>query len=122
SSGRLPNEVCYYDNRLTKVNYVWGAGGAIGSAHDLARLLVHVDRNYQVYPDILSSSLFPPYLLSFGTWIHDGGCPGTTARATRMNDDICFVMLVNTDTSLEELNLFDFLNSVTEWPAHNLFK
>src|SRR5690606_4600189 len=115
SSGRLHKEVNYYDNRMNKVDYVWGAGGAVASAHDLAKLLVHIDRNQAVYPDILPASLFPPYLLSFGTWIHDGGCPGTTARATRMNDDICFVMLVNTDTSLEDLNLFNFLENVTEW-------
>lgn len=122
SSERLPNEVCYYDNRMVQVDYVWGAGGIVASAHDLAKLLVHVDRNNTLYRDVLPATLFPPYLLSFGTWIHDGGCPGTTARATRMNDDICFVMLVNTDTSLEELDLFRFLENVTEWPDHNLFE
>src|SRR5690606_5188289 len=123
---RKENEVYYFqDSKRVEYVNVWqseACGGWIASAESLARFLVHVDRINHRYSDILPQELVAPYLLGWGSWAHDGGCPGTAARASRLNDDINYVLLFNAGVPFDRLTTHEVLVKQAEWPDWDLFE
>jgi D-alanyl-D-alanine carboxypeptidase len=118
---RKPNEVTYYQEGI-RVEYVnvWQSfsnGGWVASAKSLAKFLVHIDRNPDKYADLLPPGLMLPYLIGWGSWTHDGGCPGTATRASHLNDDINFALLFNAGVPFEHLKMGEILLKQQEWPA-----
>lgn len=143
---RKPNEVKYYGNSAYFYNIprMDSHGGWIATPIDLVRFLVHVDQSNTV-PDILSggtlTKMFTPSATnnsyckgwqrvpSSGSLWHNGALPSTLSEMKRTSDGFCFAILMNTrpgagkDTNGVAMGqlLGDIKNTITKWPAHDLF-
>jgi CubicO group peptidase (beta-lactamase class C family) len=131
---RLPQEVKYYqpgfDPYRMHIPRLDAAGGWIATAKDLARFLVRVDRNAGV-PDIIAPNLSAEFYFDFFNWYQYGSLPGTSAIMQRINDQLGFVLLVNTRTESNPNQILDDLNaaaaarisaiSLSSWPERDLF-
>lgn len=99
-SDRLPDEVTYFQPDEQGWTYgmdVWrmdAHGGWLASATDLARFIVHLDRNQHV-PDIVSEEWLNHNYFGYEQWIHTGSLPGTATVLSRMNDEFSYVFLAN---------------------------
>ena len=143
---RKPNEVKYYGGSAYSYNIprMDSHGGWIATPIDLVRFLVHVDQSNTV-PDILSAGsltkMFTPSATnnayckgwqrvpSSGSLWHNGALPSTLSEMKRTTDGFCFAILMNTrpgagkDTNGGAMGqlLGDIKNTITKWPAHDLF-
>ena len=99
-SQRYPNEVKYYDKGSNVYCYKWDItrmdshGGWIASATDLAKLMVHIDRNPRV-KDILPATLLAETYMGKTDWMHSGSLPGTATVMRRLDDEYIYVVLSN---------------------------
>lgn len=128
----FPKEVKYYDQEnfspyIMNVTRMDSHGGWIASATDLARFLVHIDRQGQK-SDILTTSSLNEMYFGFQDWLFYGSLPGTSAAISRINDQYGYVMLVNTrtipiDQVLNQMNSIvrSSISSRQEWPSYDLF-
>ncbi|MCC6280611.1 MAG: serine hydrolase [Saprospiraceae bacterium] len=143
---RKPNEVKYYGNSAYFYNIprMDSHGGWIASPIDLVRFLVHVDQSNTV-PDILSgasqTTMFTPSatnnsyckgwsrVVNSGSLWHNGALPSTLSEMKRTQDGFCFSILMNTrpgegkdknGVAMGQL-LGNIKNTITKWPAHDLF-
>lgn len=127
----------------TNVEALGAAGGWISSTPDLMRLMVAIDA-YPDKPDFLSiesiETMTCPsqqYLHPLGwrgtnqegRWWRTGTLAGTSALMVRQNDEISWVMLLNTSTwkgsrFSREINraMTRAINSVKIWPERDLFE
>lgn len=110
-------------------------GGWIGSAIDMARLLVRID-GFPTVADILQPSTIqqmttPPFAyknyalgvtLSGNTWMHSGSFPGSRSFYIRTSSGFCGVIFANGSVSgLDDL-LRQIVNaSDVEWPEDDKF-
>lgn len=129
---RFPDEVKYYQSEFSpysmNVTRMDSHGGWIASAKDLARFVVHIDRNSSV-PDVISTNLLAQFYFGYLNWVHYGSLPGTSAILSRLDDTFSFVILTNTRTEGDvNLILNDLYNTVSgqinaqaTWPSDDLF-
>jgi CubicO group peptidase (beta-lactamase class C family) len=131
---RLPQEVKYYQTGIDPyrmhIPRLDATGGWIATAKDLARFLVRVDRNPGV-PDIIPEDPPGQLYFEFFNWYQYGSLPGTSAIMQRVNDQLGFVLLVNTRTESNPIQILDDLNATTaarisaitisSWPERDLF-
>ena len=133
SKERVKNEVEYYwepedwsSPRPFNVTRMDAHGGWLASAADLARFIVHIDRN-PVVPDLISESLLNQTYFGYPSWNHTGSLPGTSTVLMRLDDEYSFVVLSNY-RSFKESFWNDFINKTASavrsvsWPDINLFK
>ena len=131
---RFENEVVYYpstegsfspyDMNVTRMD---AHGGWIASAKDLARFIVHIDRNPNV-PDILpTNGLNRPYF-NFFNWVHTGSLHGTSSVLSRHNDNFNYAVVMNKRSTNYEaiLNavqsvINNEIDTRTAWPNVDLF-
>lgn len=129
---KAENEVLYYpqenfDPYTMNVKRMDAAGGWLASTEDLARFLVHIDRNRRV-EDILSSTSLTYSYLAYSTWIFNGGFAGTNSCITRINNDLGGSIIVNTRIPGGEITeaLNDFMteeiNKRSKWATYDLFQ
>lgn len=119
-------------------------GGWVATPTDLLKLLLRVD-GLESVPDLISSSSVnlmstssqanDNYALGWGvnsnnTWWHLGSLSGTTAAYVRTNNGYGWMAVLNTRPSGGSINAFNnefdvmlwqALQTVTEWPTHDLF-
>ncbi|MFA5848970.1 MAG: DUF2961 domain-containing protein [Bacteroidales bacterium] len=115
-SQRFPNEVKYYDNNTGNdfncynmdITRMDSHGAWIASPLELARLMVHIDRNENVR-DILPANILSQTYMKDTTWQHGGSLPGTAAVFRRMNDTFSYVILCNSRSVKK-----DFWKSLSE--------
>jgi CubicO group peptidase (beta-lactamase class C family) len=118
------------------------AGGWVASSTELARLMVAID-GFESRSDILSKKTIQCMteakdvtrkLIGWrgtdgrGTWWRTGTLAGTTALVMRHNNDISWVVLLNTTTNKRShihneisRTMFKALYSVKQWPDLDLF-
>jgi CubicO group peptidase (beta-lactamase class C family) len=133
-SQRQPHEVKYYwkeYENFTSYNMditrMDSHGGWIASVVDLARLMVHIDRNKKV-KDLLPPELLSETYMKDAKWDHSGSLPGTAAIMCRMDDTFSYVILANGRSNKKNFwkSLSDCgLNAIKlnkEWPDRDLFK
>jgi CubicO group peptidase (beta-lactamase class C family) len=125
-------------------------GGWLASAIDLVRFAVHVD-GFATKPDILSSNSIntmttpttariiggkaPGYAKGWEVYIdsdennkfHNGSLPGTISLLVISSNGLCWAAIANTwqrnsnmGSDLDQ-NMWQIINTVTQWPAHDLF-
>lgn len=128
---RLPGEVKYYQAEFSpysmNVARMDAHGGWVSTATDLARFMVHVDRNAHV-PDVVSSSLHTLYF-DGDFWVNTGSLPGTSSLFVRLDNTFSFVVLANTRTEDDAERILKALYAVVreqilmrkEWPSYDLF-
>lgn len=141
---RKPNEVKYYgqggeDPYGMKVARMDSHGGWVGTAIDLARFIVRVDK-FNTKPDILkTATLDNMYTLGIAgsgyakgwavnnvpNYWHNGSLPGEQALMVRTADGFCWSVLVNTRTGniggdMDAL-MWTIKNSITFYPSFDLF-
>jgi CubicO group peptidase (beta-lactamase class C family) len=124
------------------IQLLGAAGGWIASAPELAKLMVAVDE-FESRPDILSKSTIDLMTQTkkdtrkligwrgsdgYGTWWRTGTLTGTTALIMRHQNEINWVVLLNTTTDKRkrihnELSraMFKSLHKVKKWPEYDLF-
>jgi len=131
-NNRLPNEVKYYqaeyDPYSMNVTRMDSHGGWLATATDLARFMVHIDRNSSV-PDMVSADLENQLYFSFENWAHTGSLPGTSTFVVRENDTFSFVVLANTRSENDYNAILNGLYGAVvtpvkaraSWPAYDLF-
>ncbi len=144
--------VCYaYDGSGDLVPIPYGgnniellgaAGGWVASAPELMKLIISVD-GFESKADILSDETIDLMTPSkkhrgnaigwrgtdgYGTWWRTGTLAGTSALIMRHNNDIDWVVLLNTSTSYRSRihneisrTMFRALRNVREWPEYDLF-
>ncbi len=100
---RKNDEVTYYGQEslspyAMNIERMDAHGGWIGSASDLVKFLMAVDRNPQV-DDILPKEWIENTYLSYERWIHTGSLPGTSAIISRFDDNWGYAILANTRTN-----------------------
>lgn len=131
---RFEDEVVYYpssegsfspyDMNVTRMD---SHGGWIASAKDLAKFIVHVDRQPNVEDILPANKLNRPYF-SYGNWVHTGSLPGTSSVMSRHNDTFNYTVVMNKRSS----NYETILNSIQSvinneidtrvaWPDVDLF-
>jgi CubicO group peptidase (beta-lactamase class C family) len=139
-----------YDN-ITRVPWTYGGfnieamdahGAWVASAEDLCKLLVAID-GFSTKPDILlpatiNTMTFPSatnanYALGWAVnsnndWGHSGSLPGTITEIVRGNNQINWVILLNTrpynssQLSSAVGNLvWNVIPTLTSWPSNDLF-
>lgn len=97
---RISDEVVY--SQPDEPGWVYGMdvrrmdshGGWLASATDLARFIVHIDRNC-VVQDIIQPQWLGKTYMGFTQWAITGSLPGTATMLCRMNDEFSFVILAN---------------------------
>lgn len=129
---RQINEVKYYDQEsfspyIMNVTRMDSHGGWIASTKDLAKFLVHIDRNSSK-SDIVSSSYLQELYFSSTNWLFYGSLPGTSTAISRVNDSFGYVIFANTRTLPVDNILNDMNNIMTTeisnkstWPKYDLF-
>lgn len=124
---RFPNEVVYYSQINNKelpytmyLRRMDSAAGWISSATDIARLMVHIDKETNK-PDIIPPEILNQFYFKSSTWYHTGYLHGTSCVTARLNETFSIVVLTNSDHS-------DLFNTVKEavletegWPDIDLF-
>lgn len=159
----LPNEVKYYDYESgikvhsfdgsgnivpqayggNNIKLLGPAGGWVGSAVELMKLVVAVD-GFPEFPDILKPQTIDmmtdkdfnsPTLIGwkgtdgYGNWWRTGTLSGTTALVLRQRNNINWVILLNTTTNrrsrihsdISRL-MFESVATIEKWPQEDLFK
>ena len=139
---------CYGDNKIvprtyggTNVEALGSAGGWIASSVDLMRLLVSID-GLESKPDILTDKSIKlmtspdvDHLSPLGwratngeKWWRTGTLAGTSAILERQNEELSWVMVVNTSTWRGARFSRDIkymmeraISSIDQWPDHDLF-
>jgi len=131
-SEQYPDEVQYYDQEnfspyIMNVSRMDSHGGWIASATDLAKFLVHTDRNTSK-SDIVSANYLNQSYFGYSNWIFYGSLPGTSSGISRINDNFGYTFLINTRT-IPVIDILDAMNeilrdeilSISEWPEYDLF-
>ncbi len=89
-------------------------GGWIASAEDLARFMIHINRNPTV-ADIIPSSLMSQFYLGYEHWVHTGSLPGTAAVMIHIDNQHSFVLLSNKRSFDEQ-----FWNDMSQLPVSTI--
>jgi len=125
---RLPKEVKYYQSEYNpysmNVSRMDAHGGWVASATDLAKLMVHIDRN-SAKPDIIKPELLNKAYFGYQNWVFNGSLPGTSSTLSRLDDHFSFVLLANTRTENDYGDILKVfyetmkaeIFAVTKWPA-----
>jgi CubicO group peptidase (beta-lactamase class C family) len=128
----IPKEVKYYqpDGNPYNMNIqrMDSHGGWISTATDLARFIVRIDRNSSK-PDLISAASLSQMYFGEKTWTHFGSLPGTSSILCRLNENISFVVLLNTRTNsnpgliLDDLyeTIIKEIEAITNWPTFDMF-
>ncbi len=134
---RRYNEVTYYgDNSYgMKVKRMDAHGGWLGSAVDLGRFMVRVD-GFATKPDIITQASFNKMVEPAATnsgygkgwsingtnYWHNGSIPGTGALIVRTGNGLSWVFLTNgTYNGACDALMWEVVNGIKAWPAHDLF-
>ncbi|MBN2213957.1 MAG: beta-lactamase family protein [Bacteroidales bacterium] len=146
-----PDKCYVYDGsgKLVPVTYggnnielLGAAGGWVASAPELLKLIISID-GFESKADILSDESIEMMTPSkknkgntigwrgtdgYGTWWRTGTLAGTSALIMRHNNEIDWVVLLNTSTKNRSRihneisrTMFKALRSVKEWPDFDLF-
>lgn len=137
-SGKIVSQI-YGGN---DINLLGAAGGWVASAPELLRFIVGID-GFPGKPDILTNSSIEimtqkpkvsKHLFGwrgtdgYGTWWRTGTLSGTTALVMRYQNEIEWVVLLNTTNKKRSVihnelsrTMFKALNSIKEWPEADLF-
>lgn len=118
-----------------------GAGGWIASSVDLMKLIVSIDGNslksdLLSYNSIQTMTYKDDHIDPFGWkyidpnyWCRTGSFPGTSAIVVKQNDNISWVVLLNTNTwkgcdftVYIRNEMTKALQLVTNWPQYDLFE
>lgn len=131
---KFDNEVVYYPSSeggfspyAMNVTRMDSHGGWIASAKDLAKFMVHIDRN-PIVPDILSMNTLDRPYFNFFNWYHTGSLPGTSSVVSRYSDTFNYTVVMNKRSSNYE-TILNAIQSVvnneistrTAWPNVDLF-
>ena len=136
------NELVPFEYGGNDMELLGAAGGWVASSTELAKLMIAID-GFDSRPDILSKKTIrymtettdiTKKLIGWrgtdgkGTWWRTGTLAGTTALLMRHNNEINWVVILNTTTKKRshihnELSktMFHALYSVKQWPNMDLF-
>lgn len=136
------NELVSFEYGGNDIRLLGAAGGWVASSTELARLMVAID-GFESRSDILSKKTIE-YMTETkdvtrrligwrgtdgrGTWWRTGTLAGTTALLMRHNNDISWVVILNTTTKKRShihneisQTMFRALHNVKKWPDLDLF-